>query len=911
MPPKKRSTGTPLNKEIKPNNTVVFPVKEDNSELSIDRHNDKDAEFVALCEKLKVTDAVCESAWSIWDSLRASMDIVLDTNQKHWGVCLFVAATDLEVTTFTFTEVQKAVDLNVKQFFSLLKKMDVNMDTISTRVNAAMTRLEKKYEVSRALFQRFEKTCSKIYADAADSKGKDGVDAKQIIRSCWTLFLLAKGRVLQMEDDLVISFQLLMFVLEFCIRRCPPTLLQQPYKTATNGLAHSPLTRTSRRNHGKAKPRPPEVDLRLLETLCKENECSVDEASEVCLTSFSAFIESMGLSGTEELPEASELSRQYEELYRKSKDFDARLFLDHDETLEMGNIDFTQLEKTPKKNQLGEEPVLIPPQTPVRAAMNSIQQLRIVLTSASNEPSDVLVEYFKHCTVDPAEQITERVKRLAGLFSQWFAQALGQHCVEIGSQRFTLGTRLYYRVMESMLKSEEKRLSVQNFSKLLNDSTFHTSLLACALEVVMATYRGSSFRNGGFGSGGAAAETDISFPWILDVFQLAAYDFYKVIESFIKAEPSLSRDMIKHLERCEHLVMESIAWRGDSLLFELLRQCREEGSGEQAEPPATLNQPLQHNHTAADLYLSPVRPSNRAPAAPDAPATPPSQPPRNSRSTSLSLFYKKVYRLAYLRLNMLCSHLLTSHPELEPIMWTLFQHTLQNEYELMRDRHLDQLMMSAMYAICKVKNIDLRFKTIVTAYKNLPNTNQETFKRVLIRDGQYDSIIVFYNMVFMQRLKTNILQYASPRPPTLSPIPQIPCSPYKYPNSPRRVPGSNNVYISPLKSRMSPSVMTPRSRILVSIGESFGSPSDRFSKINQMVSSSDRLLKRSLEEGSAPKPLKRLRFDMEGQDEADGSKSSGKSTLLIQKLAEMNSTRTRMQEQKLKDDADSVKREEP
>lgn len=51
------------------------------------------------------------------------------------------------------------------------------------------------------------------------------------------------------------------------------------------------------------------------------------------------------------------------------------------------------------------------------------------------------------------------------------------------------------------------------------------------------------------------------------------------------------------------------------------------------------------------------------------------------------------------------------------------------------------------------------------------------------------------------------------QPPTLSPIPQIPRSPYKFPNSPLRVPGSNNVYISPLKSpRMSPGIMTPRSR---------------------------------------------------------------------------------------------------
>lgn len=39
-----------------------------------------------------------------------------------------------------------------------------------------------------------------------------------------------------------------------------------------------------------------------------------------------------------------------------------------------------------------------------------------------------------------------------------------------------------------------------------------------------------------------------------------------------------------------------------------------------------------------------------------------------------------------------------------------------------------QLMMSAMYAICKVKSVDLRFKSIVSAYKNMANTNQEVMQ---------------------------------------------------------------------------------------------------------------------------------------------------------------------------------------
>ena len=47
-----------------------------------------------------------------------------------------------------------------------------------------------------------------------------------------------------------------------------------------------------------------------------------------------------------------------------------------------------------------------------------------------------------------------------------------------------------------------------------------------------------------------------------------------------------------------------------------------------------------------------------------------------------------------MRLKVLFSNLLTSHADLEPIMWTLFQHTLQYEYELLRDRHLDQVCIA-------------------------------------------------------------------------------------------------------------------------------------------------------------------------------------------------------------------------
>ncbi|NWR31137.1 RB protein, partial [Tachuris rubrigastra] len=841
--------------------------------------------------------------------------------KETWGVCIFIVAIDLDEVTFTFTELLKSISISVCAFFQFLKEVDVNMDTVSTKVDSTVSRLKKKYDVLVALYHKFERTCGLIYLEQPSSEISAELSSVLVLKNYWITFLLAKGKVLQVEDDLVISFQLLLCVLDYFIKLSPPAMLKEPYKSAMTAVTVNGSARTPRRgqNRSTRTAKQLDTDTKIIEILCKEHDCNLDEVKNVYLTSFIPFLNSAGIVASNGLPEVELILKQYDELYLRNKDIDARLFLNHDETLQPDVVACSQLERTPLKNSPEEEISLILPQTPVRAAMNNIQQLIMILNSAPDKPSDTLITYFNNCTVNPHDSILKRVESLDHIFKKKFAEAVGQGWAEIGSQvssicRYKLGVRLYYRVMESMLKSVRQVLITSFlFSTLLNDNIFHTSLLACAVEVVMATY--------GRNASQSDAETDLSFPWILNVFDLKAFDFYKVIESFIRAEPSLTWEMIKHLERCEHRIMESLAWQSGSPLFDLIKQSKErEGQTDQPETTSSPSTPFQHNHTAADPSLSPVRspkkkasgPPPSANSTPDAQsgATPQAQKPQ--KSTSLSLFYKKVYLLAYRRLHTLFLQLLSEHPDLEPLIWTLFQHTLQNEYELMRDRHLDQIMMCSMYGICKVKNVDLRFKIIVLAYKRLCNTNQETFKRVLIREEQYDSIIVFYNLVFMQKLKTNILQYASNRPPTLSPIPR---SPRQFSNSPRRVPAGNNIYISPLSTCkysdgfQSPTKMTPRSRILVSIGESFGT-SEKFQKINQMLCNSDGQLKRSAEVSAAPKPLKRLRFDIEGQDEADGSKHLPQESKFQQKLAEMTSTRTRMQKQKLNDGNDTLTSEE-
>ena len=51
------------------------------------------------------------------------------------------------------------------------------------------------------------------------------------------------------------------------------------------------------------------------------------------------------------------------------------------------------------------------------------------------------------------------------------------------------GVKLFYRVLESMLKAEQDRTGRSSFGSLLSSASFHKCLAACCFEVVIASYR--------------------------------------------------------------------------------------------------------------------------------------------------------------------------------------------------------------------------------------------------------------------------------------------------------------------------------------------------------------------------------------------------------------------------------------
>ncbi len=76
--------------------------------------------------------------------------------------------------------------------------------------------------------------------------------------------------------------------------------------------------------------------------------------------------------------------------------------------------------------------------------------------------------------------------------------------------------------------------------------------------------------------------------------------------------------------------------------------------------------------------------------------------------------------MAGLRLGALYERLNIIDNDIREKVWTCFEHTLRIHADLMRDRHLDQIIMCAIYAICKVTKKNQLFQDIIRCYQYQP-----------------------------------------------------------------------------------------------------------------------------------------------------------------------------------------------
>uniref|UniRef100_A0A8C3AH09 Retinoblastoma-like 1 (p107) n=1 Tax=Cyclopterus lumpus TaxID=8103 RepID=A0A8C3AH09_CYCLU len=925
----------------------------------------------ALCQELNM-DAhtaaeTMDSFTAIWNTYTLEGEVV------HWLACSLYAACRkgstptvgkglMEGNCVSLTRILRTAKLSLIQFFSKMRKW-ADMSNLPQDFRLRMERLERNFEVSTVIFRKFEP----IFMDMFQNPQGGGrprqprsrkhrrlpCHISDVFKFCWTLFVYTKGNFRMIGDDLVNSYHLLLCCLDLVFGNA---LLCNNRKDLINPTF---------------KDEPPPC---VLERLCELHDGLVVEAKGIKQHYFRPYIQKLF---HRQVCTHTPINREYEEYVLTVGDFDERVFLGADADEEIGTP--RKIVQEPSANQmtaqsqlqqhveksgslapstpltgrvyLKEKDLLV---TPVSSATQSVSRLQSMVAGLRTAPSEQLVQVFRSCSRNPSESILGRVKTLGQTFKEHYTNDSedmpGSH-IDFAENRLKLAEILYYKILENVLVQENKRLHGKDMSVLLEQDIFHCSLMACCLEVVLFSY--SSQR---------------TFPWIINIFKLTPFYFFKVIEVFIRSEEGLSRDMVKHLNLIEEQVLESRAWSADSALWSALQAVNfpsslDTGSGFSGgvqshlplvslspiihprirefrsglgsarkdvppsplslhdrysspaagsakrrlfgdDPPArisgvipgspmtspakrlmfgsgstlrigapggqttVLSIPLQGANNDRTITLIPVQPCDSSgtitaqfllttsPSRAAAPATsdPQAGSARPRRTGSLALFFRKVYHLASVRLRDLCVKM-DVPSELRGKIWTCFEHSLVHSTGLMRDRHLDQLLLCSVYIISKITKETHSFHDIMKCYRSQPQASSHVYRSVLLRHreqvtdenmektnqvpGRADcdqsgeeergDLIQFYNSVFVLKMKSFALRYATQDQladaPPLSPFPAVRAQPL----SPRRVSQRHSLYVSPHKNSAGGLTPTPFTYRINS------SPSKELSDINRMI----------------------------------------------------------------------------
>ncbi|XP_072237583.1 retinoblastoma-like protein 1 [Leuresthes tenuis] len=278
-------------------------------------------------------------------------------------------------------------------------------------------------------------------------------------------------------------------------------------------------------------------------------------------------------------------------------------------------------------------------------------------------------------------------------------------------------------------------------------------------------------------------------------------------------------------------------------------------------------QPCDSSSVVTAQFLLTTSPSRASIAASSIGSEPQTAHGRPRRTGSLALFFRKVYHLASVRLRDLCLKLDISS-ELRGKIWTCFEHSLVHCTDLMKDRHLDQLLLCSVYIISKITKETHTFQDIMKCYRSQPQASSHVYRSVLLRhtprelavdekmevdsvsggesaektnllpghtnsdqsgEEERGDLIQFYNTVFVLKMKSFALRYAThdnrADAPPLSPFPSVRAQPL----SPRRVSQRHSLYVSPRKN--SAGCLTPNSYTY----RINSSPSKELSDINRMI----------------------------------------------------------------------------
>ena len=446
-------------------------------------------------------------------------------------------------------------------------------------------------------------------------------------------------------------------------------------------------------------------------------------------------------------------------------------------------------------NQVSNSPYSIktfPPPTPMTTAMEMDSWLNSQTDSQPMELPELVMEKL------PASEL-EMVKRIIVEFKKEFEVLFEKY--EIGkvqtssflrenfniesikqneiNSKVELTFKLFYKVLSGLISNEEKQQELRSEARDLSIVLKNENFYKAILACCLETLL--FIHN----------ITALEFEEVLDLCKVTAFDAWKLMKNFIDFDPKIPTPLRQYFKNLELRVITSLAWNDSSPIPHLIKQ------------HLSNNEDISH--------------------------------------PALLMFCRRVLSHSAIRI-MELSQMLGLDESIREEIWSVMKNALSEETELFINRHMDQIVISTIYGVCRAKNLNVTFNSLITKYTEFYSDSGKLFRQVRIDDmNTTGDIIQFYNEVFVRHMKNYLLALSrstappvsKPRLPAFNPSSPLPLSlpqpMISYSPSPSPLPVR-----SPLRSPF----MTPRTRRLYAFGES---PSANLDSINRMMQRNDKL----------------------------------------------------------------------
>eukprot|EP00826_Nyctotherus_ovalis_P044278 TRINITY_DN4771_c0_g2_i1.p1 TRINITY_DN4771_c0_g2~~TRINITY_DN4771_c0_g2_i1.p1 ORF type:complete len:778 (-),score=214.31 TRINITY_DN4771_c0_g2_i1:1581-3914(-) len=294
---------------------------------------------------------------------------------------------------------------------------------------------------------------------------------------------------------------------------------------------------------------------------------------------------------------------------------------------------------------------------------------------------------------------------------------------------------LYAGIINEFLCHEEKKLNPIKLMQLLSCLEFHRSVLAASIETVLFVHNSMT----------------LHFERVLEICELQVFDFWKLLRALLKFDSTMPGPLKLHFQQIEIKILTSLVWEKNSEMLERIEKFASNKGADSVAPMRDIEKdPID---SAVQFYIDDCSVSDLAPA--------------------YELFFQRILHLVSSKI-LTMSEALEIHGEAtKEKIWEVMKYCLSSETHLLLNRHIDQLLLCAIYAVEKIEGRNIKFNAIINRYSDLhPHLSESLtslFFQIKLDETRTENLIGYYNHIFIPHMKSAICRICKELPLTKSP----------------------------------------------------------------------------------------------------------------------------------------------